>query len=325
MLLAHAKRSLTDALMQSPLLDDPWLERDLRAYFPAAVVERFGDLIGEHRLRRELLATLVANEVVDALGPAFVSRLATELGAAPADVVRAYRIARDVIGAVGRLAAIDALDAALEREVEVELVDGVERLVEAVTRWYLQDRPAGSLQELIEGGHEGFDAIEDALEVTGGDALPAVVDRLCAQGVPETLAVAHALSRDLAFAPDVIAVADERDRGLEDVGQAFAHMNELLRYGWLEAELDDLPASQRVQRWAVQALRDDARRARRELVAQALAAAPDEPGPEAVEAFIEANEAKAHHLVAVMRSLSVDGSDLAGLMVVVRELRALVD
>jgi glutamate dehydrogenase len=76
------------------------------------------DLVGEHRLRRELVATLVANEVVDALGPAFVSRIATELGAPLPDVVRAYRIARDVTGAVGRLAAIDALDTGLDRDVE---------------------------------------------------------------------------------------------------------------------------------------------------------------------------------------------------------------
>jgi glutamate dehydrogenase len=140
-LLAHSKRSLTAALLDSDLVEDPWFARDLRAYFPPAIVERFGDLLAEHRLRRELLATIVANEVVDSLGPSFISRLSTELGAAPAAVVRAYRIARDVTGAIGRFATIDALDTELDDEAEVELIDGVERLVEAVTRWYLQHAP----------------------------------------------------------------------------------------------------------------------------------------------------------------------------------------
>ena len=241
------------------------------------------------------------------------------------DVVRAYRIARDVVGAVGRLAAIDALDTRLDREVEARLVDGVEGLVEGVTRWYLQHNPGGSLQELIEEGHEGFDAIEDALEAAAPEHLRSCSEQLQGQGVPETLAVAHALSTDLVFAPDVLDVARERGRSLEDVGQAFAKMNEELRYSWLEDELDELPAAQRVQRWAVQALRDDAQRARRDLVSRALADAPNTPAPEAVEGFIADNQSRAHHLVAVMRSLSVDGSDLAGLMVVVRELRALLD
>jgi glutamate dehydrogenase len=322
-LLAHAKQSLTDALLESDLVEDPWLARDLRGYFPPAVVERFGGLIAEHRLRRELTATLVANELVDALGPTFVSRLSTELGASASEVVRAYRIARDVTGAIGRFATIDALDDRLDDEVAVELLEGVERLVETVTRWYLTHAPAGSLQELVEAGHEGFDAIEDALEAAPPERVATVCERLEALGVPQTLAQAHALTDDLSFAPDVLAVAAESDRPLEEVGLAFARLGDRLRFGWLEAELDELPATQRMQRWAIQALRDDARRARRDLVAAALAEAPDLVAEEAVAAFVERHASRAEHLASVMRSLSVDGSELAGLMVVVRELRSL--
>ena len=90
-LLAYAKRSLTGALLRSSLPDDAYLEGDLRGYFPPAVVERLGHLLGEHPLRRELVATIVSNHVVNALGPTFVSRLVAEQGAEPADVVRAYR------------------------------------------------------------------------------------------------------------------------------------------------------------------------------------------------------------------------------------------
>jgi glutamate dehydrogenase len=322
-LLAHAKRSLTDALLGDDLLDDPWFERDLRGYFPPAVVERFGHHLPEHRLRRELTATLVANEVVDALGPTFVSRLCTELGASPAQVVRAYRIARDVTGAIGRSATLDALDADLDDKAELELLDGVEQLVESVTRWYLQHSPEGTMQELVESGHAGFEAIEDALEASPPERISAAAERLQALGVPATLAQAHALADDLVFAPDVLAVARESGRELAQVGLAFALLGDRLRFGWLESELDELPASQRVQRWAIQALRDDARRARRALVSQALAAAPDAGAAEAVERFVDRHAPRAAHLASVMRSLSVDGPELAGLMVVVRELRSL--
>jgi glutamate dehydrogenase len=321
-LLAHAKRSLTDALLDSELVEDAWFERDLRAYFPPAVVERFGALIAEHRLRRELTATLIANEVVDALGPSFVSRLSTELGAPPAAVVRAYRIARDVTGAIGRFAAIDAIETDLDDAVELELLGGVERLVETVTRWYLRDGSTAPLREQVEAGHEGFDAIEDALEAALPERAEATIERLQQLGVPETLAQAHALAPDLAFAPDVLAVAAECGRELEDVGLAFGLLGDRLRFGWLEAELDDLPASQRVQRWAIQALRDDARAARRALVTAAFRSSPDASPRDAVHALVERNRARAEHLASVMRSLSVDGAELAGLMVVVRELRA---
>jgi glutamate dehydrogenase len=224
---------------------------------------------------------------------------------------------------VGRWAAIDALDAGLERDVEAELVAGVERLVETVTRWYLGHASDGPLEAIVEAGHEGFERLEDALEETLPTGAAETVERLVAVGVPEPLAEAHALAGELAFAPDVIAVAQDTGRAVEEVGVTFAQIGRRLRFDWLESELDGLPAAQRTQRWALQALRDDAHRARRLLAARALAETPEASGGEAIDAFLARRGPRCRHLDAVMRSLTVDGSDLAGLMIAVRELHGL--
>ena len=324
-LLANAKRSLTDSLLESDLIEDPWLARELSGYFPGKVLEHFGDLLGEHRLRRELIATLVANELVDLLGSSFVNRLTTELGASPAAVVRAYRIARDVTGAVGRFAAVDALDAAVDRTVEAELVGGAERLLDTITRWYLAHGEPGPLEATITAAHDGFERLEDSLEMASPEEAQEVVERLVAAGVPETTARAHSLIRWLMYAPDVLRVAERSGREVEEASEAFLVMNARVRFRWLLDELDALPAAQRVHRWAVNALRDDARRARAELVSLALAESPGSSPADAVEAFLESRDAKCSHLAGVMRSLSASGADLAGLMVAVRELRALAD
>ena len=115
LLLAYAKRALARDLLDSDFCDDPWLERDLRDYFPDRVVERFGHLLAEHPLRRELIAMVNANQVVNSLGPTFVSQLVAERGAEPADVVRAYRIAREVTGAGARWDAVEALGRDVDR------------------------------------------------------------------------------------------------------------------------------------------------------------------------------------------------------------------
>ena len=51
-----------------------------------------------------------SNAVVNALGPTFVSQLVAERGAEPADVVRAFRIAREVTGADARWEVVERLD-----------------------------------------------------------------------------------------------------------------------------------------------------------------------------------------------------------------------
>ncbi len=68
--------------------------------------------------------------------------MVTETGAQPADVVRAYRIARDVTGAVERWEAIEALDGVIDPRVQSELMRGVDWLVETASRWYLVQAPA---------------------------------------------------------------------------------------------------------------------------------------------------------------------------------------
>ena len=65
---------------RSKFVDEPWLERDLRGYFPPAVIERCGHLLAEHPLRRQLLCMVSSNSVVNALGPTFVSQLVAERG-----------------------------------------------------------------------------------------------------------------------------------------------------------------------------------------------------------------------------------------------------
>jgi glutamate dehydrogenase len=326
-LVAYAKRWVARALESSALVEDPWFERDLRAYFPDAVVERCGHLLGEHPLRRELLCMLNANSVVNALGPTFVSQLVAERAADPGAVVRAYRIALEVTDAGTAWDAAERLEG-VERGVQAELMGGVDAFVEAVTRWYVAWPPEGSIDEIAAGGRAGFEALGRVLGELGGDERlarrEAVAARLVEAGVPADLARSHALRPELAHAPDVLRVARATGRGIEDVTRVFFAVGSELRLDWLESETDSVRAATRMQRWALQAVRDDAIQARRELAEQALLEA-DGAAPDAVvERFLAAREKPARRLEGFLRALAREGDpDLAGLSLAVRQLRAL--
>ena len=78
------------------LPDDPAFAPVLLAYFPSPLRERFPGLIARHRLRRELVATTIANEVANRLGCAGLGRLAAAAG--PAAVARAGWLAGEGFG-----------------------------------------------------------------------------------------------------------------------------------------------------------------------------------------------------------------------------------
>ena len=97
-----------------------------------------------------------------------------------------------------------------------------------------------------------------------------------------------------------------------------------MQIAWVQGQLDALPVSTRVQRWALQALRDDLWRARRELAQRALAESPDAPVEEAIDAFVESRQEALGRLNSLARTLAgEDAADLAGLTLAVRQLRAL--
>jgi glutamate dehydrogenase len=327
-LVAYAKRWIARSLEASKFIDDPWLERDLRGYFPPAVIERCSHLLAEHPLRRQLLCMASSNSVVNALGPTFVSQVVAERGCDAADVVRAYRIARAVTGAAARWDAIEKLDG-VEPEIQAELMAGVDALVDGTTRWYLSWAPEGDLATVVAAGRDGVERLSEALPSLGTEERrarrQALIDRLTGIGVPAEIATSHALGTELELAPDMVAVSAATGRDLVDVAKVFFTVGGELRLDWLETQLAGLRATSRMQRWALLAVREDATQARRELAQTALDESPNRSPAEAVERFLHSRDALTRRFAAFLRALSREGEpDLAGLTLAVRQLRGLV-
>jgi glutamate dehydrogenase len=326
-LLAYAKRWVARQLEASSFVEEPWLERDLRGYFPAAVLERCAHHLDEHPLRRQLLCMINANAVVNSLGPTFVSQLVAERGTDVASVVRAFRIAREVTRAEAEWDPVEQLSGA-DRAAQGELMTGIDRLVETVTRWYVAWPSEAELSETVDADRAGFDRYLAVLPELGDDEQRRreedTVRRLTEAAVPEPLAAAHARRGELAHAPDVIRAAAKTGRSIEEAALVYAAIGTALRLDWMERELDRVRSSTRMQRWALQAVREDAFHARREVTEHALLAADGLAPEAAVKRFLEEQAEPVRRLDSLLRALGREGDpDLAGLTLAVRGLRAL--
>lgn len=97
-LVSSTKLVLQRALEDSPVVDDPVLEEELLAAFPEAMRETFETDIVHHRLRREIIATKLANRIVNRLGPVHPFELAEEEGMSLAQVAAAFVAAERLLG-----------------------------------------------------------------------------------------------------------------------------------------------------------------------------------------------------------------------------------
>jgi glutamate dehydrogenase len=328
-LLAYAKRSLEEAIRESPLPDDPYLDRDLRRYFPARVVERFGHLLARHPLRRHLASTIIANEVVNDLGITWASRLALETGAEAAEVARAFYIARDVTGAADRWRDVEALDGKIDPVLQNVLMVGVDTLVDDVARWFLQNAPAAPIGETIEAVTPLFSELSEVIERVGSEGWRGPreeqVAYLAQQGIEERLGRRHVYQPELAHGPDIIAVARETGRALQDVANTFFLAGERLHLDLLERRLIELPDASRWQRWAAQAIGDDLLVLRRDIALKVLRGADHGPVAAAFDGFLAERAEAYERLGRLVSTLESQGEkSLAALTVALRQLRGLV-
>ena len=138
-LLAYAKLSLKSELLDSDVPDDPYLGRELARYFPQAMSARFPDALQKHRLRREIIATQLANSMINRGGPALVVRIADETGASAAGIAAAFAAVRDSYDMPALNEEINALDGKVAGDVQLGLYAQVQNLLLDRLVWFLRN------------------------------------------------------------------------------------------------------------------------------------------------------------------------------------------
>ncbi|MGH2824274.1 MAG: NAD-glutamate dehydrogenase, partial [Thermoleophilaceae bacterium] len=137
--LAYSKIDLYAELLDSDVPEDPHLSAELDRYFPDPLPERFGELMRSHRLRREIIATQVVNNMLHGGGTTFTFRLHEESGAPASEIARAYAAARDIFEMRPQWGEIEALDNQVEASVQIEMLLAGRRLIERCSRWLLRN------------------------------------------------------------------------------------------------------------------------------------------------------------------------------------------
>ncbi len=338
-LLAHVKLDLKDELLASELPDSEVFSRRLPEYFPKPLRERFGDAIFQHPLKREIITTMVANEVVDGAGISYVFRLMEEMNATATDAVRAYAVVTHVYDLPSLWAQIDALDNVVPTEVADEMMLETRRLLDRAARWFLTNRPQplAPLAEINRFGRVVGEMAPRAHELLRGvecASVDANTERLVEKGVPTELAERVALLLHTFGLLDVTDVAElaEQQAGIDAVhtpsetaGLYYALSDHL----GIDKMLTSISGLERGNRWhalARLALRDDVYGSLRAITLDALRHSDSGTDPdEKIAHWEKTNASRLQRARVALDEISQFGKlDLATLSVAARQIRSTV-
>jgi glutamate dehydrogenase len=320
-LLAWSKRDVKEALLASDVPDVPLLAEAADDYFPRRLVERFPDLPRRHRLRRELVATTVANDVVDRMGVTFAARLATEVRVPMTDVVLAYGVARAVFDSGRWWELLDAHQASHSPERLLELEAPLRVLLTAVTATLLTEPLPADVAQLVARDRPVAQALRAGLMELGTTnqrrARVAHARWLVDDLVDPELARLLASARELPMVTDVAQVlaAATRPRRAVDIADAFLRLGDGLGIDRLEDLLTRITPSTPWGRRQRAGLLSDLRRARRDAAEHAIAAHPDLSEAEAATRFLAARTVaieRSHGVIAEAEHSDPGRLDAAG-------------
>jgi glutamate dehydrogenase len=280
-LLAYAKLALHDELLDSSVPDDPFLSKELDRYFPVALRERFPDAVAGHRLRREIIATQLANAIVNRGGPAIISRLVDDTGADAATIAAAYAATRDVFGLVELYHGIDALDGAIGGERQLDLYASVQDLLFSRIVWFIRnvDFKTRSLDDVVGQYRDGTAAVAATLDATlpegSREALGAKREAMERLGVAAELARGLAALPELVDAPDIVLVAQRADFPVAEVARTHFALDGIFRLGSLIESARGIGVSDHFDRLARDRAVDAISAAHRRLTAEVVARGGD--------------------------------------------------
>ncbi len=307
-LLAYAKIDLFSSLLESDVPDDPYLGRELYRYFPTPMHEPYTDEIEGHRLRREIIATQLANSMINRGGATLIQIVSDTTGASKADIACAFAIVRDAYQLTALNEEIDALDTQISGQLQLSLYSAVQRLVIDRIGWFLTNVDfSEGLAGVVERYRNGIAAFEPVLEHTMAapvaERISGDTQELVDRGVPEALATRIASISVYAIIPDMILVRDACGLEADAVAKTYFELGAIFGLGRLDAAARDLQVTDYYDALALDRARQSLASARRRLTIDILQAQGG------LEAWRSEREAKIERAARAMVDI-IDGGAL---------------
>jgi glutamate dehydrogenase len=317
-LLAYAKLSLYADLLDSAVPDDPYLGRELGRYFPDVIAVKFPDALEKHRLRREIIATQLANSIINRGGPSFVVRIADQTGASAASIAFAFVAVRDSYDMPALNDAINALDGKVSGGAQLGLYAAVQDMLLDRMVWFLRNAdPSKDLAGVIARHRKGIAALAAALDkVLPAEAAAMRQARqaeLTGAGVPDDLARRIADIPELTAAPDIVLIADRTKKPIASVAVTYFAAEDYFRVGRVVAAARDVGVSDYFDRLALDRALDTIGDAERRLTAAMVGTG--QSGTAAVEAWLAPRKAEVERIRSAIHQVAGSGLTLSKLTV----------
>ncbi|NTS78725.1 NAD-glutamate dehydrogenase [Catenovulum sp. SM1970] len=261
-LISYGKMVLKEQLLTDEVTENPVIKKELINYFPKPLQKKYQQAMQNHPLKAEIIATQIANRVVNDLGLNFVYRMEEETGSTPAEVVQCYTMAREIFGLSDVWLELTSLDNKLKSSKQNQILFQLRRTIRRATRWFLRHRTHDlTIEKAIEQFKPAFDTLAVKLEDYMVDKEAADIANaaqgLIDEGIDKDLAFKLARMSSLFSIMDIAQVANASDRSVELVAEVYFKLGNKMELHWFLEQITAQPVANHWQALARSAYREE--------------------------------------------------------------------
>ena len=261
-LLSYSKLDLYDQIMQTDALDDPWFYRLLVNYFPNKLQKVDEKYLNNHRLKKEIIGTVLTSQVIDRMGATFILRTHEDTGADVGAICKAFFIAVHLFSIDKLWAAIEAHDHKVPTDTQMEALLIIWEFLRQSTRWVINNEGYDlDIQKVIDGLSAGVKKMMSGVEqfLSPKDAVikKRMQERMIRSGMDAKLAEQIAIIPHINMSLDVVIVAKDTGATVDRVADLYFRIGKSFNVLWLVRMIKKLHVDNRWHVLARGGLRDD--------------------------------------------------------------------
>ncbi|MCU4676174.1 NAD-glutamate dehydrogenase [Catenovulum sp. 2E275] len=261
-LLAYGKMVLKEKLNTPEITENSFLANTLVDYFPHVLQQNYSQAMQQHPLKAEIIATQIANQLVNDMGMNFVYRMTEETGANIAEIAICFTIAREIFGLPQLWQSIEQWDNKVPSAVQSEALFQLRRTVRRATRWFLRHRnKAMSIEQTVEFYQPVFTEMSENLDKylveSEHNKLIKTAQKLESAGVDAQFAQKFSYISTLFSVMDIAQVASETNKALSLVADVYYKLSAKMDLHWFLEQINKQPVANHWQALARATFREE--------------------------------------------------------------------
>ncbi len=330
-LVAYGKMQLKQKLCVPEITNNPYYTKILHNYFPKPLRSKYKKAMESHRLRDELIATELANAMVNYMGSNYAYRMSDETGASLVEIAACFSVAMEIFDVYNLWQQVRELDNKVSTKVQHEILARSQRMVRRATRWFLRhgDRTV-PMQDYIKYFKEDIKVlgkdVAQVLDKREERELDGIVRNYVKSGVPEELASQVTYLSTLFSGLDIVEMSKISKEQIQVVAEIYYKLGAKLELHWFLDQIVLQPVENHWQAFARSAFREELDWQQRGLTVAILQLTNQSDNPESrLEGWISNNTDLIERWQTMVADFkSTNSHEFAKFSVALRELLILV-